>query len=499
MNPRLIEISKTRYTWHNATNNVTATPLRFFYPENAEDIRAIISEAEAQKLRVRAVGSGHSFSEAAKGDDFLMDMKALRNVSLYASPLVRPEYADHHLVLADAGTTIRRTNRLLDDMGLALINMGAVDFQTLSGALMTGTHGTGIDKPAFPDMVRALRLVGQGSELIQIEPADGITDPIHHAQQHPKIRLIQNDDTFYSAVLSFGAMGIVYQLVLEVIPSFWINERRYLENWSELKSQMLDRTFMEQVSQNHFMAFRVNPYKIKGDHLCSIVVQNIVPPPPGGVRQGRRNSLAKWFGNREAIIENMVKTLNRKPRSPAKRIQTSLRISKVKSYTDKSYKVLYQSGAAVLKYGISAEFAFPAEEHRIIEALESIFRHTEYAATYADRFHPSHIPVRFVMPSKVYLASSYRESTTHPLPTAYIDVPTLHNTVGDFEMLDEYQTRMMQLGGVPHWGKINNQLYLNPDFIRKHYPRWETWVNVRRKMDPDNTFINDFIIKMGLK
>jgi hypothetical protein len=30
MNPQLVKISKDRYTWFNATQNVKVTPLRFF-------------------------------------------------------------------------------------------------------------------------------------------------------------------------------------------------------------------------------------------------------------------------------------------------------------------------------------------------------------------------------------------------------------------------------------------------------------------------------------
>src|SRR5687768_11969796 len=229
MNPRLLQISKTRYRWYNITNNVSATPMRYFYPENVEDIQAIVSEAEHEGLRVRAVGSGHSFSEVAKGRDFLMDMKSLRDAAKYVLP-VRSQFQSNHYVIADAGITIRRINRLLDEMGLALENMGAVDFQTISGALMTGTHGTGIKKPAFPDMVRSLRIVATSAELIQIEPTDGITDPAVHAATE-SIKLIQDDDIFYSTVLSFGGMGIVYQIVFEVVPRFMIHEQRYLEKW----------------------------------------------------------------------------------------------------------------------------------------------------------------------------------------------------------------------------------------------------------------------------
>ena len=488
MNPRLLEISRTRHRWQNATNNVISEPLRFFYPRHVEDIQAIVTEAESEKLRVRAVGSGHSFSEVAKCNDFLLDMKWLRDAGKYETPWLKAGMQDRHFVMADAGITIRRINRILEKMGLALENMGAVDFQTVSGALMTGTHGTGIKKPAFPDMVRSIRIVGTGGKLIQIEPTQGITDPVYH-QAHSNIQLIQDDDTFYATVLSFGAMGIVYQLVFEVRTSYYIQERRYLIPWTALKAEMQSGVFMQLVQNNDFVAFRTNPYKIKGDHLCSVVVQNVLP---AGSHGGHRNIISGIFGNLEALIENTVKVVNRNPKKAARRIQLNLKLSRVINYTDKNYKVLYQSGAAVLRYGIISEFAFEAKADKIIEVLEKIFVNTEHNKNYAEVYQPSHIPVRFVMPSKAFLSSAYGK------PTTYIDVPTLNNTIGDFELLESYQHIMMAMGGVPHWGKVNNMLYLNNQFIKDHYPEWQKWVQVRNQLDPNGTFLSDFILKMGL-
>ncbi|HUR30457.1 MAG TPA: FAD-binding protein [Saprospiraceae bacterium] len=489
INPRLLEISMTRYRWYNITNNVTATPIRYFYPENVEDIQAIVIEAEKEKLRVRAVGSGHSFSEAAKGSDFMMDMKRLRNAKLYKTS-VKASYQQNHYVIADAGITIRRINRLLDEMGLALENMGAVDFQTISGALMTGTHGTGIKKPAFPDMVRSLRIVATGGELIQIEPTDGITDPSLHAASE-SFKLIQDDDIFYSTVLSFGGMGIVYQIVFEVVPRFMIHEMRYLEKWSVLKQQLLSGDFMDKVHDNDFVAFRVNPYEIKGDHLVSVVVQNVVNAPVGK-HKGMRNPLTRLFSNREAILEGVIKSLDRNPKRTPKRIQMMIKSSAVKSYTDISYKVLYQSGSAVLRYGLSSEFAFDATAVKIIEVLEFIFHQTSYYEEYAELNHPAHIAVRFVKPSHAYLSSAYNR------PTVYVDVPTLYNSIGYMSLMERYQHAMIKMGGIPHWGKINNILYQNHQFIKDQFPMVDTWIKVRKQMDPKGTFLNDFIIAMGL-
>ena len=129
---------------------------------------------------------------------------------------------------------------------------------------------------------------------------------------------------------------------------------------------------------------------------------------------------------------------------------------------------------------------------QIIELLERVFQETADAAAKYDRYHPSFLAIRFTMPSKAYLSSSYNR------PTAYLDMPTLNNTIGDQDLLENYQLIMMQLGCVPHWGKVNNMLYIDTGFIKTAYPKYQTWIDVRRQLDPNNTFINDFVIKMGL-
>jgi hypothetical protein len=492
MNPRLVKISKTRYTWNNILGNVKSNPLLYFYPEHVDDIREIILEAEEKGYRVRAVGSGHSFSEAAKGDEFMMDMKWFRNIVRYEAPFVKPPLANNKYVLVDAGTTIKRTNRKLDELGLALMNMGAVDFQTVSGALMTGTHGSGIKMPAFPEMVRSLRLVGRNAELIQIEPADGITDPIAH-QQHSNIRLIQDDDIFYSTVLSFGAMGIVYQIVFEVVPKYWLVESRYLDTWSNVKAQIQDGSFMQKVYQNDFLSFRVNPHEIKGDHLVSIILQNREYDPPPKWKRGMRNLISTVGGDLEFIVEGVIRAANFKPDLTPNKIQTSMKLMKYKRHKDKSYRVLFQGGAAALRYGISSEFAFKADPQLLIEVMEKIFAQTKYLVAYAKLWHPSYIPLRFTQQSTAYLSAANKGETM------YIDVPTLYGVLGYEDLLESYQEHLIPMGGVPHWGKMNKVLYQRHDVIQMAFPKYQKWINVRRQMDPDGTFINDFIIKMGLK
>jgi len=45
---------------------------------------------------------------------------------------------------------------------------------------------------------------------------------------------------------------------------------------------------------------------------------------------------------------------------------------------------------------------------------------------------------------------------------------------------------------------VNNKLYHEIGFIFKEFPKAFTWVKVRKEMDPKRTFLNDFILNMGL-
>ena len=124
MEARLKSISKERYTWHNATSNVEVTPLRFFYPEDKDDIIEIIKDAEEKGLRVRAVGCGHSFSEATVCKDYLLSMKKMDEVYRTPQSGLKADFVEKYLVSIEAGIILMVLNKKLDAMGLALPKYG---------------------------------------------------------------------------------------------------------------------------------------------------------------------------------------------------------------------------------------------------------------------------------------------------------------------------------------------------------------------------------------
>ncbi|MBS0000282.1 MAG: FAD-binding protein [Cyclobacteriaceae bacterium] len=498
MDQRLISISRTRKTWKNATRNVMVSPLRLFFPETPEDIAHIIRDAETNHLCVRAVGSGHSFSPVAISHDYLLNMRNLRKVHQIDKSSLKPEARAHpdferYYVKAEAGITVKELNRQLDNMGLALRNMGAVNFQTVSGALSTATHGSGIAQPAFPDMVRSLYVAGADGKFFQIEPADGITDPGKFSSERGE-QLIQDDDIFYSVLVSFGAMGIIYAVNFEVVPEFLIKEMREMTDWNTLKQQLISGHFIEKVVRKYeYVSFRVNPYAVNGRHLCAVVKQEILPGKPKLSLNSRfKNLKSSIFGNIPLLPTFLIWYLNIRPKAAIKSIDGFLEGTKDKVFIGKSHRTLYQSGTNIKRHGISSEFAFPVDPEKIVEIIEKIFVQAEKNIRDGNLYQTSHIPVRFVQASKAYLSTAYGRET------AYIDIPLLQKTIGDYEILDRYQDIIISEGGIPHWGKINNRLYSKHDITRKNFPELTKWQKVRRQLDPRDTFINAFIEKTGL-
>ncbi|HLF35369.1 MAG TPA: D-arabinono-1,4-lactone oxidase, partial [Cyclobacteriaceae bacterium] len=372
-----------------------------------------------------------------------------------------------------------------------LPNMGAFDWQTVSGALSTATHGSGIKQPAFPDMVRAIILVGSGGKVKQIEPSEGITDP---SKVNPAgaIDLIQDDDLFYSTVVSFGAMGIIYELVLEVKPLFWMLERRVMTDWKDLKPRLLDGSFInETLRNNDFVSLRINPYGTgkNNTHKCAEVNQNILIQPPARRTFGEKtkNLFSTILGRIPLLPWIEVLWLNIRPGSVPNTINSILKGTQDPIYINKSHKVLYQSAVNIRRHGMSCEFAFPVDGKQIVKIVEMIFEEARRNLASGKLYQTSHIAIRFVPGSKAYLSTAYGEEKF------YVDIPLLKNTIGDFEILSRYQDRMIAEGGMPHWGKINMRLYGNYHILQQHFPKLDTWLKARREMDPRGTFISEFM------
>jgi hypothetical protein len=493
MNSRLKKISKTRKNFKNATNNINFTPLRYFFPRQKQDLVAIVKEAEANNYQVRAVGSRHSFSEVQKCEDFLVSTDKLKGWEKVNPDVLHKADKNKLLIRVGAGVKLRALNKYLAKAGLALPNMGTIDVQSIAGALSTATHGTGITRPSFPDMIRSIGIVSAGGKMRQLELKSGISDPAKF--DLPDVELIQNDDLFYSALVSFGSMGIIYEVIIEVVPAFWMKESRILTNWKILKEELSEGRFITDKLRNFdFVSLRISPYNVEGQYLASIVLQEILPEKPKRSLNARFRNLGSAILGRIPILPPWLLTryMNLFPRKTPKIINNLLKGTRDKIFIAPSHKVLFQTAVNLRPFGISTEFSFPLDEKIMIRQVESVLQIAEDFYKEGKIYQSSFISLRFAPASNAYFSTSYNKESF------YIEIPMLKSTKGDFEILSKYQDHFLSEGGLPHWGKVNDRLYADPTFLTAAYPKLDAWLGAKHFLDPNHTFTNSFLEKTNL-
>lgn len=495
---------RTRARWQNTIRKYKVTPVKLFEPESLDDIVSIIQEAESKNLKVRAVGSGHSFSDVAVTEEYMVDLFRLVHLDHYNIPVRKEEFKNSKLVECQAGIRLREVNSQLDAMGLALINMGAVDHQKLAGVVSTGTHGTGKDLEAMQGFVQSMVLVGSGGKIYRIEKTNGITDPAKFNE--PGIELIQDDDTFYSTVLSFGSMGIIYSLVIEARDSYYLRETKLLTNWEELKKIWQDGTIFTEGDKEsagappRSVTFMINPYKLKSkktgkEEFSCAVMRNYYSSKPTKwiLLEATRNLVTYIFGNFPVTYWYSLFAFNYLPHRAPKLIRSTINGSKDKKFVHKSYKVLFQGFQFVKERAYSSEFAFDLHDKDLaITAIEKIMGLAKKMQEDARLYHSSPVTVRFVKRSKAFLATEYGRDV------AYIDVPFLLRTRGSETMLELCQQVLFDHGGIPHWGKSNSILDGKPEFMAATYPGLNKWKAALKKFNAKGTFNNHFMERTGL-
>jgi len=462
-------------------------------PTTLPEIVDIVRRAEGEHRQVRAVGSGHAFSDIAITDDYLIDTHGLNKVLVLDKKSLKAEAKDLTLVEVECGITIADVNAALDGLGLALINMGAHTAQTVVGALSTSTHGSGISLGSAASFVRSMVLVASGGKTYRIEPASGITDPERFKNRHPDVELIQNDDWFNSVVIGLGCMGVVYSVTMEVREKYWLKENRIVSNWTRVKAEL---TKGDVLRDNRHYEVLVNPYKFNGDHTCLLTIRNEIPEPddPKPNKKKDRSHLSVGLSIFPPFLIRLTGRLisfkNRLlPGSIPRTIEDSLHSLADEEYDALSYRVL-DVGAPNYVAAYSSELALPVEGNVYLEAVEKIIEIAERTRLTKNRYHTVPFALRFVAKHDLYFSMMYGRET------CMIEVPMLDPTEGGLEILREVEDALLELGARPHWGQIHTLAGGNA-LIRKLYVMYDKWIEVRRILNSSGTFNSRFSERCG--
>lgn len=476
---------RRRRTWRNHTGNQTMEPLRVYEPRSLEDLVEIVETAERDRVTVRAIGSGHSWSDVGLTTGLAVMPRGLARALEVEVDLLREGVAADDLARVEGGMRIRELNALLDRRGKSLANMGGYDGQTIAGAISTSTHGSGGALGPLCDQARSFDVVGCRAELLRIEPSDGPTDPAKFAARRPNWRLVQDDRWFRAARVGMGCLGIIYAVTLEVVPTYWLEEVRTLATWEEVAPQIARG---EVLADNRHFEVYFSPYARRdGRHTCLVTTRN--PTEEGTDRRRTR----RWYVEAAARFPLTPHLLNAaidlRPRITPFLLERSLRALENPSYKNVSFNVL-NIGAANFLPAYSSEVGVPtsAADDAVARIIDIAERHRRLGAAY----HTSPIALRFVKESDASL------SMMQGRDTMMIELIQMTRTEGGFELLAAYEDALYAIGGRPHWGQINT-LTGSADQIRALYPATiDEWLEVHAELDATGVFASPFSKRVGI-
>jgi len=432
-------------TWQNWAGTASADPVRRAWPRSTEEIANAITAAATDGLTVRALGSGHSFTPAAATSGVALDLSGWAGV--IAADL------DSGLITVRSGTTIRDLNAVLDTLGLAMANLGDIDAQTLSGAISTGTHGTGAGLGGIATQVTGLELVLGDGSVVSCS-----------AKERP--------DLFSAACVSVGALGVLSTVTLQCVPAFTLAaDERPMP-----LGEVLDK-FGEFAAGNDHFEFYWFPYGknalVKRNNRISRGAGAPTDPPP---MPGWRRFL-EYEVMENAAFGALCRTGRAMPSTikPLNRFAAAT-LSK-RTYSAPSHEVFVTPRRVRF---VESEYAVPREA--LLDVL------AELRTGVARLAHPVMFPVEV----RVAAADNIWLSTAHGRDSAYV---AIHQYVGlpyaDYFKL--FESIATSVGGRPHWGKMHTR---DAAYLGQVYPRFADFLRVRDETDPGRRFANPYLTQV---
>ncbi|GAA3761078.1 D-arabinono-1,4-lactone oxidase [Microbacterium kribbense] len=424
--------------WRNWGRSATARPQRVEVPTGTDAVRRAVQAAARRGLPIKAVGAGHSFSGIAVAPGVQLDLRELTGV-------VRVDRERSRVTLR-AGTPLHAVPGLLAPYGLAMTNLGDIDRQTIAGAVSTGTHGTGARYRGLAAQVVGAVLVTADGELLTVDDE-------------------KNTELLPAVALGLGALGILVELTIQCVPAFVLHA---VDSPGPLAA-LLQIVTRRAAEADHF-EFYWFPH-------TDVALSKTNMRLPADAPRHPLPTAGRWVD--EELLSNGVYALTCAVGSAVPAVVPSVsrlavRLTGDREYTDFSHRVFTQHRGVRFR---EMEYALPADNLRpAFDALRALIEERGWRISFP-------VEVRFAAADDLWLSTAYGRAS------AYIAVHRYwrENPTEYFQAVEQI---MLAHGGRPHWGKMHT---LDAAALRERYPRFDDFVRLRDRLDPDRRFENAYL------
>ncbi|GAA2236353.1 FAD-binding protein [Herbiconiux moechotypicola] len=424
-------------TWRNWARTESVKPVRVERPATIGAVQRAVLGATRAGLRVKAVGAGHSFTGIAVADGVLLELDEL-------SGIVRVDRERQRVTLL-GGTRLFQLPALLRPHGLALENMGDIDRQSISGAISTGTHGTGARYGGIATQVVGVTLVTADGELLTVDEES-------------------NPELLPAVALGLGALGVIVEVTLQCVPAFVLEavERPLpLDDVLEHLDQHNEADHFEFYWFPHTStaATKTNTRRVTGSptrplHPVRAFVDDTV--------------MANGVYRVTCAAGRMAPAIVPRVNALAEKLWSN------RSFSDQSHRVFVTSRTVRFR---EMEYAVPAADvPTVLRELDALVESNGWRISFP-------VEVRFAAPDALWL------STASGRQSGYIAVHRYfrENHREYFEAAEEIMTRH---SGRPHWGKLHTRTAAH---LAEVYPHHADFVALRDRLDPSRAFTNAYL------
>ena len=180
----------------NWAGNYTYKARKLHRPETVEQVQELVRGGE--KLKV--LGTRHSFNDIADSHQDLISLEHFTDVTALNR--------ERRTVTVGAGVRYGDLCRVLHREGFAVHNLASLPHISVAGACATATHGSGVTHGNLATVVSGMEIVtGNGEVIVLSREQDG--------------------SQFEGAVVGLGALGVVTQITLDIVPAFEVRQDVY--------------------------------------------------------------------------------------------------------------------------------------------------------------------------------------------------------------------------------------------------------------------------------
>jgi L-gulonolactone oxidase len=456
-------------TWQNWQGNHTCRA-EVCYPKNLADLKVIVEKANAEGKTIRVSGGGHGRTKGSYSISPVVTNEGGIIVKLQNMTNGYVHNDNSGRVTVEAGMKVAQLEELVSRNGLSFETTLVPNFVEVGGAVAVGSHGTGFNLGTLSDQVVSMNIVMADGNVKTISQE---TDP----------------ELMRAARVNLGALGIVHTITFQCVKQFKL---RAVIKTAEMKTTVDN---IKQLVEGHdyFEVYWV-PY-------CKDVWMRKADKVPWETPS--RNVPSGWdnfVGWSQATLGTLgLEALNFFPRLTPAQNQLLLRLQKNETRVAPAhmlfhYQTYFPRKLWDVSYGFDIGVDFKNFQNvwnfitnRICELAKPKGSCTS-AWPWAYRsgaIFPQNFVLhgRFIRNSDAYLAPSYGNSHTCMLQLVSYFGADVEQYFADVE------ERLLSLGGRPHWGKTFNTTI---DFGKLYGANMQKFNSVRRQMDPNGIFLNDF-------